>query len=617
MNKKELKSILTGAVLSVPITAFAHQDDAEDNNRERLYPTQPSAHLIISHEQECSKVSTLSEQCFQIDQLTLKASNHWLHSTIELKNTSNDSALFSNNDKIHEFTVGIHSNSATLDLGLYDLKHPVHDFFDENRMIAPISLDKSLRQQSIKSQAGIRAFKRFDLSDSWSVSTSISASKTRNDFFPSNDKPAEIYGQQNRLTLLGANDLSLDDAGKLLQSFEAQTQETITGIIDTIRQDENSLALQSLQELIQNIEADEDVADSIRGDLAGFILSDEGRDIADQIETITGQISGLPDIQGAVENSELSQTAKDFTQLASWLYLRSESKRNDIVNSINYNRIANDINNYELSDKIQSSDILPYFEEYLSPEEIEIFETTFDEQLAILQGQLDENATIDPAQLRCMVKDAVDEFYTDLDKSIKDDPQRYHSLLNQNLQHITDLHDVYQDKTTYYANAEIRYEGDNHDWRFGLHGHKRQSDFLTTEERYGLYSISSWDISDKLNLTSILSLDYYKNRYGYKQSDDEDNIDGNILVYERLKYDINNNVSVYGAIGGTATLLDGAFLTAEFGAQACTQALGGDLCVHGAYEQNKSLDGYEHRIFDVESAKGTGTKLGVTYEYSF
>lgn len=607
MGHTNIKSFVTGLALAAPLTVMAEQDSGASVINPEVYDTpEAQANLIVSYEEECSQRSTLIERCLYSQRVDLNAHNSIFHFSSEFRNSTQMENLFSNDSDIKKVVVGLHGETTVLNIGLFDIEHPIQTYFDSDLKTAPISLDKSLRDQAIESQVGIQASKLFRFNDRWSLSATVMASKTNEHFINSSHLDSNIYGQANMVKLLRANEISEQDVRTLANDFEAYNR-----IGDGYRYQGNVPDIGTV---------DEDTDPSVLRDP----LDQLGQHLADEARNFVGQ-----NVNGYAAN--LSKEGQNFAELVGWIYLRSQGRRDEIINSVDYNQVADRLNQGvqraieegqsvsvpdDFSNRITGHELFSQLSDYLSAQDVERFEARLREELAALQGGAYEDVKISGAQLKALARETLEKLYQDLDDKIKGDPSLYHTLIDNNVEHLKDAHNLYQNKMTYYANTELRYTSDNHDWRFGVQAHRRESDFLATEERYGMYSIYHWNMTEKTDYTNITSIDYYINRYGIKDGEN-DYEDANILMYHRLQHRFNDHVSVYMAAGATATILDGAHLTAEFGANACDDILGGELCVYGAYEENKTIDGYEQRYLDVDPLDGHGMKAGITYEYEF
>jgi hypothetical protein len=337
----------------------------------------------------------------------------------------------------------------------------------------------------------------------------------------------------------------------------------------------------------------------------------------------------LSDLKHNLNELKLSEHGQNFAKFAAWLHLEHSDGWDDIIDSVDTEKIAqkynqirtstlDDVNGVELPDNLQQ-EILDRLGDYVSEEQAQQFEGLLQDALSDLQEDANGSNTISAEQVKDKVTEVIEGLQGQLNDEIMSNPDVYYEIYRDTLRHLQGLYKSYQtasDTPSLHANIEISRLGEDLDWRLGANWNQLASGSIETvaEERMGIYSVLDWRFAQDWAYQNIASVDYYKNHLGLEGTDS-----ASALFYNRISYDVNDMVTAYVAAGASAEPIDGAFITAEIGARSCWSFMQNksQICAQGAYEQNKSIDVAGKEFMGIEDAEGSGTKLSLTYQMTF
>lgn len=566
------KTIKTIAFSTIAMSQIFSAAAAADNEQ----PSKDHTTLLISTEQECVAYGPHRQNC----------DSPFLNLEFGAKRDIWTFSFAAENNNVTELTAGFEKHNLTLDIGLFDVEHPVTMHFNDglNRSFAPITLDNSLAKQTIYDQIGIRLGYTHALSDRWSAAMNVTASQSRY-MYMGHELSPNIRSRENILNLAHANDF--------------YPMETI--------------------DALKNIG---DIRDHVNINTSNTSLS----------ALMNGQRPEI-NIDVDLDLPEISKRGQNFAVFATWLYMEHNHGWDKLRHSIDSKKLAEQYNDArsKIVDPVNdlsipsdfTANITEALSQYLSPEKAGEIAAELGTDLQSALDKLKDNAnginTISAKQINQKIAEVITDLRGKLNAEIMQNPDKYYPAYRDTVEHIQALHKDYQTRSntpSLHSTFELAYDGDALDWRVGAVWNKISSGALDSvdETRYGLYSITDWQISDKWAYQNVIAADYFENYLGIENLQN-----GHALFYNRLSYDVHRNVTAYVALGASAEAVDGAFATTEVGARGCWDfgAKKGQLCAQGAYETVESLDIIADQELDLGRVRDNGYKASLVYQLTF
>lgn len=556
MTPPTLKSIALTAMMALP---YAQNVVAQDDDNII------DAHLNYEH--QCSTYGTDEAICNNEFRFDINADPSIF--TFRLKGSTNETALDTSPSTLEELSFGVQNSWIKIDGGLLDVSSPVLDhLYQPNRQyMAPIALGNGLRRhKNFGDQVGGRIQLDIPLSSKWSLLVGASQTKALSKAVTHNFRSSE-----NTDRLLNYNGININKT-------RGQIDEYLSSLKDT-------LDVRSSSDLINLIRNRDDL-------LPNF----PDQDIRGKIETVS---------------------------LYSWIYLEHSNGRKKIQESIDKEKLANDINDIRdqyinavndinVPDNLEQR-LLDTLDRYISTNDISLAVAALNDAIPGLKEDLLDVAG-EPITAQ-YIEDFIDRKLDDLVDSIEDDmrenPRAYHDRLKGNFDEIALIHKEYQDNLLF-AHVGLQYSGENHNIQIGITGHEitTYSDQLVTEKGAELYAIWKWQITDRLESESILSVNGKENSLGV-----EGYYSAYVLLHQRFNYQFQPSTTGYFSFGGSAQERDGAVVSIGTGVQHCE--MNNKLCLNASYEKTYSHDFVTNKYseFGLDTLKGDSWRIGLSYHY--
>lgn len=482
-------------------------------------------------------------------------------------------------------TLGLSKYNLSVDIGLFEVEHPVISHFASgpNRMMAPITLDNPLAQKTISDQIGIKIGYQYAFSDKWSARFDAAASQSK---YMHMSRPAltpNIQSRDNLLSLFHMNEFYPDQYMNDLKK------------------------LGNLRDIVD--------------------INITGADLPNLINGNKPQL----DISLNANLPEISKRGQHYAVFAAWLHLEHNGGWKDLTKAVDAQKLAQRYNDFR-QDKLDQinaiklpsdmqgdiinalSQIMP---EDRAAEYANKIGSALQDMLDDAKGDANAIKKLTPQQIKKKVNEVVADLQGELNEEIYAHPEKYYTAYRDTLDQLQGMLKSYQtasDTPSLHANIELSYDGQAVDWRLGALWNKLETGALdgAAETRIGLYSILDWRFADKWAYQNIISVVYYQNHLGLEGLEN-----GNVLLYNRLSYDINSNITAYIAAGGAAEGVEGAFATGEFGAQGCWNVGGVQLCAQAAYEAVEGLDIIAEKEMQINRFRDSGQRYSLSYQIAF
>ncbi|MGH1455250.1 MAG: hypothetical protein ACRBDI_00560 [Alphaproteobacteria bacterium] len=578
-------ALLTGVALA----------NADDTNIGTLTTPENSnsltANLLLFSNETCTTYPGATQKC-EDSGVNIHLDTQYKLLTLNIEgqenNTLDDARIFITHTDINKFTIGLNGNNAGINIGQFDKKDPLSEYYNKTPNTTP-SVTKVLQESFVKDQIGISIWARHHFNKNWSITTTFTASQHNGDPSP------DLLSDENIDKFLGSNGLR----SGVYRSFISQTASTISQELS--QYDRNGLALESvLQRRFPNLPDFSELAHNAED--TDFKVKDEARDLV---------ILGIVYAFEKKDGKEKILNKIDTDKIA--------SRFNNFVD-----RLTNRVNDIEIPNALQEdvdkiNQYLIYFDRSISSDDLENAENTIRETLSEISGRLDEAPNITGSELRTALSDELDEYHQRLNEEIGSRPEDFEKIVNKNLNNISDIGKMYQTDSndpSYYLDIQASRITENSEWHFGLYGSKIPSSlsFAKEENRINLYSVGTQKINETFAIGHTFSAGYHDNHLGK-----EDLESGHLVANLNITTKFNDYISSDLYVGAAAEPTQGAYIVKGMGLNACTsETRFGQLCAHGKYEEQTFKDSFARRyISAIEHDESTNITWGLTYTHDF